>query len=176
MFLKLKEELDRQSSGLEVEVLFEEDNKQISVGAKRQKLLLRAKGDYVAYFDSDDWPYDWYVQDILIALESKPDCVGFLIHMTTNNANPQTCCHSLQYKKWDKNVDGYDYVRNVTHFNPVRRDLALKVGFKDLRHGEDFTYSNSITRLCMKEVFLNKRLFHYRYSNSEPHKKKYGIK
>jgi hypothetical protein len=175
MFSKLYAELQRQSLGLEVEVLYEEDNKQISVGAKRQKLLERARGTYVCYFDSDDWPFNFYVNTIVDALEKGPDCVGFLIHMTTNLKRPQTCCHSLKYKVWAEKVDGYDYVRNCTHFNPCRRDLALKIGFQDKRHGEDRLYSDAVSKLCKTEVFINKRMFHYRYSNKMPHKQKYGI-
>lgn len=180
LFKKLYYEFFVQTKDLPVEVLFEEDNKEISVGAKRQKLLLRAQGEYVCSFDSDDFPYAYYTEEILKALEQKPDCVGFLIQMTTNGTRPQVCCHSLKYKEWKGDgktkIDGYDYVRNVTHFNPCRRDLALQVGFKDLRFGEDRLYSDAVTKLCKTEVFINKKLFHYRYSNKESHLKKYGFK
>lgn len=176
LFQKLYNELDRQAEGLPVEILFEEDNKQMSVGAKRQKLLLRAKGEYIVYFDSDDWPYSFYVSEIVKALESKPDCVGFEINMTTNGIKPQVCCHSLRYPVWKERVDGYDYVRSPGHFNPIKRDIAIRVGFKDMRFGEDHVYSKGVTRLCKSEIFIPKKLFHYRYSNSIPHKQKYGIR
>src|SRR5690606_28377306 len=97
MFKLLFFEFHKQSQDKPVEVLYEEDNKEISIGAKRQKLLERAKGDYIVFFDSDDWPMPYYVDYILEALERKPDCVGFLIHMTTNGKKPQVCCHSLRY-------------------------------------------------------------------------------
>jgi hypothetical protein len=179
LFKKLYLELFTQARNLNVEVIYEEDAKQISVGAKRQKLLLRAQGKHIVYFDSDDWPFPYYVSEILKALEDEPDCVGFLIHMTTNGRKPQVCCHSLQYPTWKGDgktkIDGYDYVRNVTHFNPICRDLALQVGFKDIRFGEDRLYSDAVTQLCKTEVFINKKLFHYRYSNLVPHRKKYGF-
>lgn len=176
LFKKLYYEFFVQTKDLPVEVLHEEDNKEMSIGAKRQKLLLRAKGEYIAFFDSDDWPSANYVSEILKALEKKPDCVGMLIYMTTNGKKPQVCCHSLKYKVWKENVDGYDYVRNVTHFNPVRKDFALRVGFQDMRFGEDRLYSDAVTQLCKTEVFVNKKLFHYRYSNVMKHNIKYGIK
>lgn len=178
LFEKLYAELQRQRSECQepVEILFEEDGKQISVGAKRQKLLRRATGEYIVFFDSDDYPFQCYLSSILEALKSKPDCVGFLIHMTTNGKKDQTCCHSLQYPVWANNVDGYDYVRNVTHFNPVLREKALQVGFKDMRFGEDRKYSDAVTKLCKTEVFLDKKLFHYRYTTIMSHKRKYGIK
>jgi glycosyltransferase involved in cell wall biosynthesis len=175
MFGKLMEEFATQATD-EVQILFEEDDKKMSIGRKRQLLLERAEGDYIVYFDSDDFPYPNYLSEILTALDSGPDCVGFLIHMTTNGKHPQVCCHSLRFKAWAKHVHGYDYVRGVTHFNPVRRELALKIGFPDLRFGEDKIYSDRITRICRKEVFINKKLFHYRYTNAVPHRQKYGIK
>ena len=175
LFELLHSEFLKQCHGLDVELLYEEDDKTISVGAKRQKLLLRAQGKYVVYFDSDDWPMPDYVIEIMTALQQEPDCVGFLIAMTTNGKNPQVCCHSLRFKVWEKNRHGYHYVRGVTHFNPVLRKLALLVGFPDIRFGEDKYYSDRITRICKREVFINKKLFHYRYTNSVPHKQKYGI-
>lgn len=180
MFDVLHAEFFRQTAGKPVEVLYLEDNKEISVGKKRQNLLEMAKGEYIVYFDSDDFPSPTYVDDILLALspgyrQPAPDCVGFMIHMTTNGTKPQTCCHSLKYKRWASNVDHFDYVRSVTHFNPVRRELALQVGFEDMRFGEDKVYSDKITPLCQTEAFIPKKLFHYRYTKQD-HNERYGIK
>lgn len=157
-----------------VEVLHIEDEREMSIGNKRQGLLEMSKGEYIVFFDSDDYPRKNYVKEIIKAIESKPDCVGFKIAMTTNGEKPQTCIHSLRYKEW-KTVGNFHY-RNVTHFNPVLRDLALEVGFKDMRYGEDKDYSDRITPLCKTEVFIDEFLFDYRYSNKQPHAEKYGIK
>lgn len=157
-----------------VEWIFEEDDKQMSIGAKRQKLLDRAKGKYIVFFDSDDFPDKNYVKEIMKALESGPDCVGFKIRMTTNGKNPETCIHSLSNPEWTH--DGTNYLRNVTHFNPCKRDISIQVGFKDMRFGEDKVYSDAVSKLCKKEIFIDKYLFNYRYSNEIPHKEKYGIK
>lgn len=178
MFFTLHAELFRQAFKWRehVEILYLEDNKEISVGAKRQKLLEMAKGKYVVGFDSDDFPFSHYLDDIMLVLGSEDvDCIGFEIHMTTNGQHEQTCCHSRRYREWAKNVDGYDYVRNVTQFNPVKRELALQVGFKDMRYGEDKDYADRLTPLCKTEAFLKKKLFHYRYTKQD-HKERYGIK
>jgi glycosyltransferase involved in cell wall biosynthesis len=160
-----------------VEIISECDNKQISIGLKRQKLLERATGEFICFLDDDDMPYDNYLRNIVSVIENNPgiDCIGIAIDMTTNGKNEQRCCHSLKYRKWKNNVDGWDYVRNITHFNPVRRDLALKVGFQDLRFGEDKLYSDAVTKLCKKEVYITEPVFHYRYSNKQSHQKKYGF-
>ena len=47
LFAKLHAHLQQQAAGRPVEILHECDNKEISIGAKRQKLLVRATGDYV---------------------------------------------------------------------------------------------------------------------------------
>ena len=157
-----------------VELVHIEDNREMSIGSKRQKLLELSKGEYIVFFDSDDYPKKNYVKELVKAIETKPDCVGFKIAMTTNGEKPQTCIHSLQYKAWK--TEGNTHYRNVTHFNCVRRDLALQVGFKDLRFGEDKDYSDRLTPLCKTEVFIDEFLFDYRYSNKQPHSEKYGIK
>lgn len=182
MFLDLQTEFYRQivSNGLatEVEVLYEEDNKEMSVGAKRQILLERAIGDWIVYFDSDDKPNREYVLLIYqtIISNSDIDCIGMNVDMTTDGNNPQKCCHRLKYPEWKDNIDGWDYVRNITHFNPIKRKLALMVGFKDERFGEDKIYSDLVTKLCKKEAYIEQPLFHYRYTTQIPHKEKYGIR
>jgi hypothetical protein len=176
IFKELREEFERQIGDLPVEFLYEQDNKQISVGAKRQKLLNRSKGHYIVFFDDDDFPEPYYVSEIIQALETRPDCLGYLIKMTTNGEREQVCCHSLRYPEWKTNIDGYDYVRNITHFNVCLREIAIAIGFPDKRFGEDQVYSNGVTALCQTEVFIDKFMFHYRYSSRVPHKKKYGIR
>lgn len=161
-----------------VEILSECDNKQMSIGSKRQRLLERAQGEFIVFLDDDDEPYDHYLKYIVAAIENNSgiDCIGIAIDMTTNGKNKQRCCHSLKYPEWKEKVDGWDYVRNVTHFNPIRRDLALQVGFEDMRFGEDHKYSNSVTKLCKKEIYITDPVFHYRYSNKIKPNQKYGIR
>lgn len=175
LFVPLYCELFKQSFGLPVEIIYLEDNKEISIGTKRQKLLEMASGEYIVFFDSDDEPMPYYVSEILQAIETNPDCVGLKISMTTNGVNPQTCFHSRNYPTW-YSAFPFHY-RNVTHFNPVKRELALQVGFKDMRFGEDKEYADRLTPLCNTEVFIDKPIFHYKFINNiQSHNQKYGIK
>lgn len=163
-----------------IEPLVEQDNKEISVGAKRQKLLERATKDWVVFFDDDDWPSDVYVKLILNAINEDPeaDCMGIWGKMTTNGQRPQTWCHRLGYPVLGPPSSmrnfGFDYVRPILHFNPVKREKVLQVGFKDLRFGEDVDMANRLNPLLKREVFIREPLFHYRYNNTIPHKIKYG--
>jgi len=176
-FMVLLKQLNWQRRAYQdVEIITISDNKEMSVGNKRQQLLKGANGKYIVFLDDDDKPSENYIDLILKAIESGPDCVGMNVAMTTNGENPQKCCHRLIYPEWKNNIDGWDYVRNITHFNPVKRELALQVGFKDLRFGEDKEYSDAVTKLCKTEVYIEDPLFHYRYSNKINHNTKYGIK
>ena len=179
--MMLRENADCDLSHRDVEILTEVDNKQISIGAKRQKLLEKAKGDWIVFFDDDDIPSYNYIKVILSAIKNNTtiDCIGIRGIMTTNGIHSKSWCHRLGYKiegdGHTPHASGYDYVRPIIHFNPVRRELALKAGFKDLRYGEDMDYAERLNPLLTKEYFIDEILFHYRYSTDQSHKKKYGI-
>lgn len=176
-FDELIAEIDHQifKYGFEndIEVCFISDNKELSIGEKRQMLLQMSKGEYIVYIDDDDMINDNYIIDIMQALEQKPDCVGMKILYTYDGENPRTCIHSIKYTHWHD--DGVTYFRGCTHFNPVKKSLAIKVGFKPIRYAEDRPYSDALTLLCKNEIFIDKYLFQYRYSSKVPHNKKYGI-
>jgi glycosyltransferase involved in cell wall biosynthesis len=174
LFAKLHAELKRQSGGRSVELIVACDSKEISIGKKRQNLLEKAMGDYVVFVDDDDFVAPTYVDDILTALVSNPDCVGFLITCTTNGRNPQKAIASMRYKKWGENQGGYAHVRSCYHKTPHKREIALKVGFRDLRYGEDKPYSEGLMQHVKTEVFIPKVLYLYRF-HSEPFAAKYGI-
>lgn len=175
LFAKLHEELQRQAVENPVEIVVACDNKEISIGAKRQQLLERATGDYVAFIDDDDWVSHDYVDRILVALESSPDCVGFEISCTFNGGSPKRAITSMRYPDWVDHRDGYAHCRSIYHKSVVRRDMALQVGFEDMRYGEDRIFSKGIMKLVKTEQFIPHQLYQYRYHH-EPFSEKYGIK
>lgn len=174
LFAKLHAHLAAQATGKPAEILVACDNKEISIGKKRDNLLRQATGDYVCFVDDDDWVADDYVDRILAALETSPDCVGFKITCTTNGRNPVKAIASMRYKQWAENLDGFVHNRSAYHKTPVRRDIALRVGFRDMRYGEDKIYSSGIMRYLKTEVFVDAVLYFYRF-RSENFAEKYGI-
>lgn len=156
-----------------VEVIFESDNKEISIGAKRQSLIEKAKGKYIVFIDDDDWVSDTYVEDILTAIASNPDAVGFEIECSGTPG--KTASASNKWKDWQEKTGGYDYVRTPYQKTPIRRDIALKIGYKDMRFGEDYDYSKRLKQsgLIKTETYIPKVLYFYRYAYENP-KTKYG--
>jgi len=174
LFAKLHDELQRQAQGKRVELVVACDNKEISIGKKRQNLLEAAKGDYVCYIDDDDWISPTYVDQILKALETSPDCVGFRIQCTMNGGAPQMAIASRRYPHWGDNQDGARFVRSCYHKTPHLRSIGLQVGFPDLRYGEDRIYSEGLMKHVKTESFIDSVLYLYRFRN-EPFHAKYGI-
>lgn len=182
-FELLEKEFYRQRNRLscpgDVEILPKSDNKEMSIGVKRQKLLEDASGLWTVFFDDDDWPMPNYLELILKAIKTPGvDCVGINGIMTTNGKNQQRWCHRLGYG-WHEGAfakrNGFDYLRPIIHFNPVLREKALQAGFKDMRFGEDRDYADRLNKLLTKEVYISEPLFHYRYTTQE-FNSKYGIK
>jgi glycosyltransferase involved in cell wall biosynthesis len=150
-----------------VEILTEVDNGEMSTGAKRNLLLQRAKGEYVAFVDSDDEVSEWYVLEILKAVINRPDAVGLNGTMTTNGSNEQKWFISkdLPYRTC-RDAEGVEYFeRYNNHLSPVRRIIALQIGFPDQYTFEDFHYAQRLreSKLIQTEVVIAKPLYHYRF-------------
>jgi glycosyltransferase involved in cell wall biosynthesis len=175
LFAALHAHVLAQAQGKPVEVIVASDNKEISIGKKRQNLLESAKGDYVVFIDDDDWVSGDYVDSILAALATNPDCVGFKIQCHMNGGNPQMASASLKYPKWGDNQDGFRFVRSIYHKCPHRRSIGLQVGFPDLRYCEDKPYSEGIMKHLKTEVYVDKVLYIYRFK-AENFAMKYGFK
>lgn len=158
-----------------VEILIEKDNKEISIGKKRQKLLTRAIGEWIVFIDDDDWVSNNYVEKILEALSTNPDSVGFKIQCSGTKGVTAAC--SNRWRDWADQVDGFDYVRTPYHKVPIRRKLALQIGFNDIRFGEDYDFSKRLKekRLIETEFFIDEILYYYRFSYENP-KTKFNIK
>lgn len=159
-----------------IELLIDEDNKEKSIGKKRQDLLLRAKGTWVVGIDSDDMIAKTYLRDIIIVLNAYPntDHVGFLESCSINGV-VSTSIFSIRYKNWAENIDGFDYIRCANPKSVIRRTKALKVGFTNIRFGEDKIFSEKVTPLLTSEIFINKPLYIYRFV-STGHKERFGIR
>jgi glycosyltransferase involved in cell wall biosynthesis len=173
-FAKLRSFVDRQIGDLPVELISLCDNKEISIGEKRNRLLHMAEGTYVVMIDDDDWVADTYIFDILQALQSEPDGVGFQIRCSGTKG--VTADASRRYTDWADKVNGFDYVRMPYQKTPILTRIAREIGYKDMRFGEDYDYSCRLrdSGLLVTEAYIPKVLYYYRYAY-EDSKTKYGI-
>ena len=159
-----------------VEVLSLCDNKELSIGAKRNKLLEMANGDFCVMIDDDDTVHFQFIERIMSAIESNPDCVGYKELCIYENGSVKSSDISLKHKRWNepKNA-GFNHYRSPFYKVPIKTELCRMVGFKDLRYGEDIEFANRIIKLLTNEVYIDEFMYIYRYKE-ENHNQKYGIK
>lgn len=168
MFTSLLEEFNSQVNRHdgECEILFEIDNGARSTGEKRNSLLARATGDYVAFFDDDDWPAPNYIDLILDAIKTKPDCCSLLGEMTTNGMNPEIFEHSIKYNAWKTNTSGkIKYERNPNHLNTIKSSIAKTIRFPEIDYGEDHAWSTLLKNsgLLKTESTIDDVIYYYRF-------------
>ena len=172
--LTLLDHLYVQIKGLEdeVEILIEKDDGTLSTGAKRNILLERSEGDYIAFIDDDDLVAPNYVELIMKALEQEPDVVGMNLIMTTDGQKAERSFHSLQFDHWFDHPyplgNGYKvYFRNPNHLNPVKREYALEARFPEITMREDRDYSQKLLPLLKSEVYIEPPIYIYLFEEGK---------
>lgn len=166
-FLKrLRVMLDPQLVGQPVEILLDDRPRPITTGAKRNALLARASGDYVAFVDDDDLVSAHYVRDVLKALEDSPDCAELRGIITVDGRNPKDFHHTIHCEKWEER-NGV-YLRYCNHLNAIRRELALQAGFPEKNHGEDKEFSDRVKPLLRTMGEVPSVLYLYQSRTRKP--------
>lgn len=157
---ELVKSLLQQIESDNVEILLDR-SMEYNIGAKRNKLLNRAKGDYITFIDDDDIITPDYINKVFAATEFNSDCVGISGTMTTNGQNEQQWHISKDYGYWHES--GGVYYRTPNHISPVRRELALQAGFPEIAHGEDYEYSMRLLPLLKTEIKIEGNIYKYQY-------------
>jgi hypothetical protein len=168
---RLMECLNKQDL-TDVEILTELDNGEKSIGEKRNILLDRATGDYIAFVDDDDLVSEKYVELVLKAIEKKPDVVGMHLLMTVDGQREERTYHSLKYRTWynenDPDRPGKQrYFRNPNHLNPVKREYAVKTRFPSINMCEDRDYSARILPYLQTEEYIEEPIYYYLVRSSK---------
>lgn len=172
MFEELTKELSKQILLCQgVEVLSNNDLT-LTIGAKRNELLNRAKGEYVAFIDDDDKISSTYIKDVLQALESKPDCLSLRGVITWDGLSPEIFEHSIKYSSYVTHtnpVNGIKYERYPNHLNVIHSEIAKSFKFPEINFGEDSDWAKQIheSGLIKKEVYIDKVLYHYLYKTNK---------
>ena len=92
--------LDNQKNE-KVEILLNKDNREKTVGKKRNELINQAKGKYICFIDDDDIVSDDYISKILYSINnSNPDVIGLELDYIVNGVKKGRAYHSLKYKSW----------------------------------------------------------------------------
>lgn len=149
-----------------IEILAYWNNGELPLWKIRQALVEEARGEYISFIDDDDSVPDYYCNEILEAIKKKPDYVGWRMQVWHNGDKLKPTFHSLRYSDWTEDTKGF--YRNISHLNPIRRDLALQVSFEtSLGVAEDQPWVKKIAPLVKTEAYIDREMYWYIHTNSD---------
>lgn len=162
MYDSLINNLKKQIGSLPIEIITEYDEK-ATIGTKRNRLLKKAKGEYIAFVDDDDILSDNYIALIIEAIKSSPDCCSLNGIITVNGLNPRKFIHSIKYVSYYE--EGGIYYRPPNHLNTIKRSIAIQFEFPENNFGEDTKWAMKICRsgLLKTETKIEEVLYYYKY-------------
>lgn len=128
---------------IRVEILYDE-TLDITIGEKRNRLLDRATGKYCCFVDDDDDVSDKYFTTYEAAIKSdnEYDCIALVGHYYLNGKFMKPFFHSLKYKSWYDDADGY--YRCPNHLNLIKTDICKQIGYTKVNFGEDKEFSERL--------------------------------
>lgn len=158
----------------EIEILSFSDNKEATIGEKREELYKFARGIYSWQIDDDDEIAPDAMQLIMDAIYWDHDCITFRERCLINGEQYKSN-FSLKYADWGDQQDGYDFVRTPFFKTPIKTEICRCIPIPHIRFGEDHAFAKLIRPHLESEYHIDKELYYYIH-NSTPHNERYGIK
>lgn len=160
----IREKMSRICPDLRLEFCLSFDNRETSVGLKRQHLLNQAKGRYLSFIDDDDDITDAYIEDLQACFRG-----GYHVMRLRGNIEPYTFTHSLENTLTTPMARGEVFLRPPNHLNPMMSDVAKFIHFRDAIRGEDldWTIRLSKTGFLTTEYKTDDSRIHYIYNMGE---------
>jgi glycosyltransferase involved in cell wall biosynthesis len=134
----------RETPEIKVEVLWESDNGELTLGQKRNVLMDRCSGKYHCFVDDDDVLAPNYLRTFvpMIASGIDYDCASFVgAHYFKGHLN-KLFHHSLDYTVWGEYPDRF--VRTISPMNLIKTSIVRQVRYKDIRNTEDHEFSKRL--------------------------------
>lgn len=161
LLASINEKKLRLCPGLCIEICLSFDNKEISVGKKRQQLMKDARGKYMSFIDDDDEVTDAYFEDAKGCIEGN-----FQVCRLRGKIKQFTFTHSIEYHEKSMGSVGKVFTRPPNHLNLMMTDAAKFVPFHDMKIYEDFDWSVRLSRFRFfdKEYQSDPHRIHYNYN------------
>lgn len=141
LMTSIHEKMNRLAPGLRYKINLAFDNRDMSVGLKRQNLLQNAEGKYSAFIDDDDDITDAYVEDLVQTIQGS-----YPVMRLRGRIDPYTFTHSLENKLTSPMAEGDVFLRPPNHLNPMLTDVGKFISFGDAVRGEDLDWTIRMAR------------------------------
>jgi hypothetical protein len=159
-----------------VETIIDKDNKEVSIGAKRDRMYKRCNGMFSVQIDDDDDIAEDYIETFMNNYNEDVDCYGYQELCTFDGKTQKKSDFTIRCKEWHERPDnGFHHFRTPFCKTPIKTTICKFVGVKDIRFGEDHDFAKRIFPYLRNEKYIDKIMYYYKFE-SEEHKKKYGIK
>lgn len=141
------------------------DNRQMSIGEKRQALVRSATGLFVAFVDDDDAIHPEYVSTLCRAIQGASDTIDVITFRQGSSYNGQKSeVHfSLRGENGPYVVDGIT-MRGAWHVCAWRRSLAEQYPFPATNYGEDWAWARHLNAEAREEIHIPNILHYYTHS------------
>lgn len=158
-----KEYLLEKYVGKDVEIIICTDNRQMSVGKKRNLLIRHASGEYTVFIDDDDMVSVSYVHCILDAAKSGNDVIVFDAVRYHNGALDRQVIYGTEFRKDYSNRTAHFRIPN--HLMPVKRSISSRVMFPDVSFGEDSEWARKLLPNLKTQYRVKECLYEYWYDD-----------
>ena len=136
------------------------DNREVSIGTKRQNMLQAAEGKYTSFVDDDDKVTAHYFEDAAACIAGNFDCMRL-----RGQISRWTFTHSLANKLTDPMANETTFLRPPNHLNVMKADIAKNIKFRDATNGEDLDWTIKLARtgFLRSEYQSDESRIHYIY-------------
>jgi hypothetical protein len=153
--------INSYKAGLRIQVCISYDNREKTIGKKRQELLQGANGKYFSFIDDDDLVTQAYFEDALATISGE-----FHVCRLRGQMNEYTFTHSVENTLDMPMCIGDVFIRPPNHLNVMLTDLGRLISFKNVAHGEDLDWAIRLaqTGWLKKEYQSDPTRIHYIYN------------
>jgi hypothetical protein len=164
--------------GNQIEIISLCDNKEMTIGEKRNKLNAMANGKYVVQWDDDDWISEDGITLIMEGISKDVDCVTYNASFNKKGLlEGRHYNYSIKYDyTYDKNID--TFFLSPDQKCAIKKEIVNKVKFKEIRYQEDLQFLYDIHPYLNTEYRIEKNVyFNLNRSNDSVFNfnKRYGI-
>lgn len=135
----------------------------LSIGKKRELLVMNAKGKYLCFLDDDEDIAPNYVETLVRLCHKNQDVVTFrsfckndyywtVVDMRLGQSNEEASPEKI-------------VKRDVWHICPIRSSIAKKHAFADINYGEDADWLHRVLPECHTEAHTDQILHSYIHSS-----------